>query len=132
KSCMHEFTVPEKELEKIKKLVTIGIILAIPITFLIYVNMLSIDLNHYVLFLLASPVKFWIGLRFYQGTFDALKHRTTNIDVLIAMGTTATWAYCTIITFVPSVFPFHDVYYDTSAIIIVFILIGRLLEQKTK
>lgn len=132
KSCMHEFTAPEKELRKIKMLVTIGILLAIPITFLTYVNILSITLNHYVLFLLATPVQFWIGWRFYQGTFDALKHRTTNMDVLIAMGTTAAWVYCTIVTFVPSIFPFHDVYYDTSAIIIVFVLIGRLLEQKTK
>ena len=132
KSCMHEFTAPEKELEKIKMLVTIGIIFAIPITFLTYVNILPIDLNHYVLFLLTTPVQFWIGWRFYQGTFDALKHRTTNMDVLIAMGTTAAWVYCTIVTFVPSIFPFHDVYYDTSAIIIVFVLIGRLLEQKTK
>jgi len=132
KSCMHEFTAPEKELEKIKMLVTIGILLAIPITFLTYVNVFQINLNHYVLFFLATPVQFWIGWRFYQGTFDALKHRTTNMDVLIAMGTTAAWTYCTIITFVPSVFPFHDVYFDTSAIIIVFVLIGRLLEQKTK
>lgn len=131
-SCMHEFTAPEKELGKIKMLVTIGILLAIPITFLTYANVLSITLNHYVLFLLATPVQFWIGWRFYQGTFDAIKHRTTNMDVLIAMGTTTAWAYCTIVTFVPNVFPFHDVYYDTSAIIIVFVLIGRLLEQKTK
>ncbi|HEU5487974.1 MAG TPA: heavy metal translocating P-type ATPase, partial [Candidatus Nitrosotalea sp.] len=132
KSCMHEFTAPEKELEKIKMLVTIGILLAIPITFLTYVDVFAITLNHYVLFLLTTPVQFWIGWRFYQGTFDALKHRTTNMDVLIAMGTTAAWVYCTIVTFVPSIFPFHDVYYDTSALIIVFVLIGRLLEQKTK
>lgn len=132
KSCMHEFTAPEKELEKIKMLVTIGILLAIPITFLTYVDVFAITLNHYVLFLLTTPVQFLIGWRFYQGTFDALKHRTTNMDVLIAMGTTAAWVYCTIVTFVPSIFPFHDVYYDTSAIIIVFVLIGRLLEQKTK
>ena len=132
KSCMHEFTAPEKELKKIKILVTIGILLAIPITFLTYVNVFQIDLNHYVLFFLATPVQFWIGWRFYQGTFDALKHRTTNMDVLIAIGTTTAWVYCTIVTFVPSALPFHDVYFDTSAIIIVFVLIGRLLEQKTK
>src|SRR6185437_14077532 len=132
KSCMHEFTAPEKELKKIKILVTIGILLAIPITFLTYVNVFQIDLNHYVLFFLATPVQFWIGWRFYQGTFDALKHRTTNMDVLIAIGTTTAWVYCIIVTFVPSALPFHDVYFDTSAIIIVFVLIGRLLEQKTK
>lgn len=132
KSCMHEFTAPEKELKKIKMLVTIGILLAIPITFLTYVDVFAITLNHYVLFLLTTPVQFWIGWRFYQGTFDALKHRTTNMDVLIAMGTTAAWVYCTIVTFAPNIFPFHDVYYDTSAIIIVFVLIGRLLEQKIK
>src|SRR6478736_2437915 len=71
KSCMHEFTAPEKKLKKIKMLVTIGILLAIPITFLTYVDVFAITLNHYVLFLLTTPVQFWIGWRFYQGTFIA-------------------------------------------------------------
>lgn len=131
-SCLHEFLAPEEELKKLKRFVTLGILLTIPIIFLTYVSVLPTDVNHYALFFLTTPVQFWIGWRFYQGTFDAFKHKTTNMDVLITMGTTAAWAYCTIVTFAPSVFPFHDVYFDTSAIIIVFILIGRMLEQKTK
>jgi len=131
-NCLNEFMAPEKELKKLKMFVIIGIALTIPISFLTYVSLFESHLTHYIIFALATPVQFWIGWRFYQGTIDAIKHRTTNMDVLIAMGTTAAWLYSSLITFIPGIFPFNEVYFDTSAIIIVLILIGRLLEQKTK
>ncbi len=130
--CLNEFMAPEKELKNLKRFVIIGLALAIPITFLTYVSLFEMHLNHYILFVLATPMQFWIGWRFYQGTIDAIKHRTTNMDVLIAMGTSAAWLYSSLITFIPGMFPFSEVYFETSAIIIVLILIGRLLEQKTK
>lgn len=131
-NCLNEFMAPEKELKKLKMSVMIGVSLTIPISFLTYVSLFESHFTHYILFALATPVQFWIGWRFYQGTIDAIKHRTTNMDVLIAMGTTAAWLYSSFITFIPGMFPFNEVYFDTSAIIIVLILIGRLLEQKTK
>lgn len=131
-NCLNEFMAPEKELKKLKIFVIIGVALTIPISFFTYVSLIEFHLTHYILFALATPVQFWIGWRFYQGTLDAIKHRTTNMDVLIAMGTTAAWLYSSFITFIPGIFPFNEVYFDTSAIIIVLILIGRLLEQKTK
>ena len=131
-NCLNEFMAPEKELKKLKMSVIIGVSLTIPISFLTYVSLFESHFTHYILFALATPVQFWIGWRFYQGTIDAIKHRTTNMDVLIAMGTTAAWLYSSFITFIPGIFPFNEVYFDTSAIIIVLILIGRLLEQKTK
>ncbi|MGI0047269.1 MAG: heavy metal translocating P-type ATPase [Nitrosotalea sp.] len=132
KNCLNEFLAPEKELAKLKRLVIIGAALTIPISILTYVSLLGIQLTHYILFALATPVQFWIGWRFYEGTIDAIKHRTTNMDVLIAMGTSAAWLYSSLITFVPGLFPFNEVYFDTSTIIIILIMIGRLLEQKTK
>lgn len=131
-NCLNEFMAPEKELKKLQRLVIIGAALTIPITFLTYILLFEIHLTNYILFALATPVQFWIGWRFYQGTIDAIKHRTTNMDVLIAMGTSAAWLYSSLITFVPGLFPFNEVYFDTSTIIIVLIMIGRLLEQKTK
>ena len=131
-NCVNEFVAPQKELDKLKKLILIGIGLIAPIIFLMWVPIFPEQQNHYILFALATPIQFWIGWRFYVGTIDALKHRTANMDVLIAMGTSAAWGYSTIITFFPEAFPFTKVYFETAAMIIVLILIGRLLEHRTK
>ncbi|MFQ5941830.1 MAG: heavy metal translocating P-type ATPase [Nitrososphaerales archaeon] len=131
-NCVNEFMAPEKELRKLINHVIIGSILTAPVIFLTYFSLLPLQINHYLLFALASTVQFWIGWRFYQGTRDAMHHRIANMDVLIAMGTTAAWSYSTIVTFVPTLFPFTQVYFETAAIIILIILIGRLLEQRTK
>ena len=131
-NCVNEFVAPQKELDKLKKLILIGIGLITPIIFLMWVPIFPEQQNHYILFALATPIQFWIGWRFYVGTIDALKHRTTNMDVLIAMGTSAAWGYSTIITFFPEAFPFTKVYFETAAMIILLILIGRLLEHRTK
>ncbi len=132
KNCVNEFVAPQKELDKLKKLIIVGIGLISPLIFLMWVPIFPEQQNHYILFALATPIQFWIGWRFYVGTIDALKHRTTNMDVLIAMGTSAAWGYSTIITFFPEAFPFTKVYFETAAMIILLILIGRLLEHKTK
>ncbi len=131
-NCVNEFVAPQKELDKLKKLILIGISLITPIIFLMWVPIFPEQQNHYILFALATPIQFWIGGRFYVGTIDALKHRTANMDVLIAMGTSAAWGYSTIITFFPEAFPFTKVYFETAAMIILLILIGRLLEHRTK
>lgn len=129
-NCFKQFTQPKKELERMKKLLLIGILLTAPIIVLTYVPVLPDQLSHYILFALATPVQFWIGLRFYKGAVDAFRQKTTNMDVLIAMGTTAAWTYSTIVTFLPGFFPFHDVYFETSAVIILLILTGNLLERR--
>ncbi|MFQ5969851.1 MAG: heavy metal translocating P-type ATPase [Nitrososphaerales archaeon] len=131
-TCLHEFLAPEIELKKLKVRVAIGASLTIPVIILTYISLLPMQLNHYILFALATPVQFWVGRRFYEGTFDALKHRTTNMDVLIALGTSVAWLYSTIVTFVPSIFPFTDVYFEAAAVITVLILVGRLLEHRMK
>ncbi len=131
-NCLNEFLAPEKELNKLKRLVIIGSVLTAPIVFLTWVSILPDQINNYVLFFFATPIQLWIGLRFYKGTIDAIKHRATNMDVLVAMGTSAAWLYSTIVTFVPDAFPFTETYFATAAIIIVLILTGRFLEHKTK
>lgn len=132
KNCLNEFIAPEKELAYLKKLVIIGVALTIPIALLTWISILPEQINRYVLFSLSLPIQLWIGLRFYRGTVEAFRHRTTNMDVLIAMGTSAAWVYSTLVTFAPQLFLFTEVYFETAAIIIVLILVGRLLEHKTK
>ena len=88
--------------------------------------------SDYVLFALDTPIQFIVGWRFYRGVYDSLKSRMGNMDVLIALGTSAAWAYSTVVTFAPSLFPSSGVYFDTSAVIITLILTGRYLEHVTK
>jgi P-type Cu+ transporter len=131
-SCMREFLAPEKELRKLKVEVLTSALLSIPILLFSYVPLLSAQSSHYVLFVLDAPLQFIIGWRFYRGTYDSLKARMGNMDVLIALGTSAAWAYSAVVTFAPGLFPFSGVYFDTSAVIITLILAGRYLEHVTK
>lgn len=131
-TCMNKFTEPERELRNLKRMLWIGSFLTLPIVILTYTTFIPMQLNHYVLFGLATPVQFWIGLRFYKGSIDGIKSKTANMDVLITFGTTAAWLYSTIITFSPDFFPFEQVYFETSSVIIMIILVGNILEEKSE
>ena len=141
--CLNEFTQPEKELRKLKIYVAISIALTIPIVFLSLPHMFPAQFGHllpmqimnytsYVMLTLATPLQFWIGWRFYRGLWDGIKARASNMDTLIAIGTTAAYLYSAVVTVAPGYFPFESVYFETAAIIITLILIGRLLETRTK
>ena len=143
KQCLDEFTQPEKELKKLKIYVVISIALTIPIVIFSLPHMLPtqfgsllpMDFMHYsnyMMLALATPLQFWIGWRFYRGLWDGIKARASNMDTLIAIGTTAAYLYSATVTIVPGSFPFESVYFETAAIIITLILIGRLLETRTK
>ncbi len=132
-TCLVQFQAPEKALARLKILVASGAALAIPITALTYLPLIANNgLNNLVLFLLSLPVQFVIGSRFYRGAYDALRSRIGNMDLLIALGTTAAWAFSATVTFFPSAFPTTSTYFETSAIIVTLILLGNLLEHLTK
>jgi P-type Cu+ transporter len=86
------------------------------------------------LLLLATPVQFWAGWRFYRGTWGALKHGQANMNTLVVMGTSAAYLYSVVATLAPQLFAAGraDVYFDTSSLIITLILLGRLLEARAK
>jgi Cu+-exporting ATPase len=90
----------------------------------------------YLLFVLATPVQFWAGLRFYKGAWGALKHRTSDMNTLIAVGTSVAYLYSAVAVFLPQLFEGARVemgyYFDTSSMIIALILLGRFLEAKAK
>jgi len=141
--CLNEFTQPEKELKKLKNYVTISIGLTIPIVILSLPHMFPshfealIPMNvmqytNFIMLALATPLQFWIGWRFYRGLWEGIRARASNMDTLIAVGTTTAYVYSAIVTIAPSYLPFKSVYFETAAIIITLILIGRLLETRTK
>jgi Cu+-exporting ATPase len=90
----------------------------------------------YVLWALATPVQFWAGLRFYKGAWGAIKHRRADMNTLIAVGTSAAYFYSVVAVLFPSVLTIGgtapNLYFDTSALIIAFILLGRYLEARAK
>ena len=90
----------------------------------------------FLLFVLATPVQFWAGRQFYVGAWGALKHRTSTMNTLIAVGTTVAYAYSVAVTFFrdTSLFSGQEAatYFDTSTAIIGLVLLGRYLEARAK
>ncbi|MFB3884786.1 MAG: heavy metal translocating P-type ATPase [Thermodesulfobacteriota bacterium] len=133
----------EAELRRLKWKFILGAILLGPILILMYGASLleawpglSKETNFLLQFLLATPVQFWAGWQFYVGFWKATKHKTSDMNTLIAVGTSAAYFYSLMATFFPHLFMVKglmlDVYYDTSAAIIVLILLGRFLEARAK
>ncbi|TSC85447.1 MAG: Cu2+-exporting ATPase [Microgenomates group bacterium Gr01-1014_7] len=90
----------------------------------------------WVQLILATPVQFWAGLEFYQATIPALRHRTANMDTLVALGTTVAYGYSAVVTISPQVVKNIGIeplpYFDVATIIIGLILLGRYFEAKAK
>ncbi|MFQ5441593.1 MAG: heavy metal translocating P-type ATPase [Thermodesulfobacteriota bacterium] len=126
-----------------RKLIT-GIVLTVPIFILTYPGVFGltsiVDIKRQTYFyfqlLFALPVQFWCGWQFYRGAVASAKHRTTDMNTLIAVGTSAAFLFSLTATFLPAIFEARgfspEVYYDTAAAIIVLILLGRLLEARAK
>jgi Cu+-exporting ATPase len=132
-ACLAQFQAPEKNLARLKRLVALGAAFTIPIAALTYLPIIpDRHINNLVMFVLSLPVQFVVGYRFYLGSYDALRSKIGNMDLLIGLGTTAAWVYSTIATFVPGFFPGSSTYFETSAIIITLIQTGNLLEYITK
>jgi len=89
-----------------------------------------------VQWLLATPIQFWAGWRFYKGALAVARHGSTDMNTLIAVGTSAAYLYSVAAVLAPDVFASTGqaaaVYFDTSAAIITLILFGRLLEARAK
>ena len=133
----------EAELSRLKLKFILGAILLAPILILMYGASLlekwvglSMETNFFIQFLLATPVQFWAGRQFYVGFWKATRHKTSDMNTLIAVGTSAAYLYSLIVTFIPQRIMVEglimDVYFDTSAAIIVLILLGRFLEARAK
>lgn len=149
-NCLDTFLKPEVEFRHLKVMTSFALVFGSVTAFFEYVYPLLIGAknwnvavlgfvpNYVLLFFLATPVQFIAGWRFYKGTRDAVRARQANMDSLIAVGTTAAWAYSTLITFFRSFFPQvlvatgPEVYFTETGLIIGFILLGKTMEHIVK
>ncbi|MFS0577159.1 heavy metal translocating P-type ATPase [Sporosarcina sp. 179-K 3D1 HS] len=86
-------------------------------------------MNPYMQWALATPVQFWIGWTFYKGSYFSLKNGSANMDVLVALGTSAAYFYSVYLVLSGSD---HGLYFETSAVLITLILLGKLFEAQAK
>lgn len=91
-------------------------------------------MNPWVQMALATPVQFFIGKQFYVGAFKALRNKSANMDVLVALGTSAAYFYSVYLAIESIENKTHsvDLYFETSAILITLIILGKLFEAKAK
>ena len=87
------------------------------------------ELPRWLQLVLATPVQFWIGWRFYDGAYKALRGGGANMDVLVALGTSMAWGFSTVVT----LFGLNQhVYFEGGAAVITLVLLGKLLEARAK
>jgi Cu+-exporting ATPase len=89
---------------------------------------------HVAEWLLATPVQFWAGRRFYRAGWGELKHASPGMNTLVMMGSTAAYGYSVLAILVPGLFPAGtaNLYFEAAAVIITLILLGKMLEAKAK
>jgi Cu+-exporting ATPase len=134
KSSDKEKAAREAEIKKLRNLFLFSLILSVPI-FIISMPFEWLDIQipyqSIILLLLATPVQFIVGYRFYKGAFSALKAKTASMDTLIAIGTSAAYFYSLFAVLFPEALGEH-VYFETAAVLITFIILGKWLEAITK
>ncbi len=149
--CVRKFESPEDELKSMKRRVTIALsgvliiaalrviatfTLAAGVTLITWAPIPSLPWFTwgYWLFILTTPIQFIGGWTFYKGAYNALKNKSLNMDFLIAMGTLTAWGFSTFVLFFPGVLPIkeRDVYFEVSAVIIAFVLLGKFMEDYIK
>ncbi|MFH1588382.1 MAG: heavy metal translocating P-type ATPase [Candidatus Diapherotrites archaeon] len=117
----------KKEISDLKKTLLFSAILSIPI-FIIGMFLMDLPFRIWVLFLLATPVQFIAGKNFYKGAWSSLKNKTASMDTLIAVGTSAAYFYSVfaLLGFV------SEQYFETAAMLITLVLLGKYLEAIAK
>ncbi|NYZ79520.1 copper-translocating P-type ATPase [Candidatus Micrarchaeota archaeon] len=123
-----ERQIREEEESQLKKLLAISIIFALPA---FAIGMFIMDFPHrgYVLLFLATPVQFIVGWRFYKSAWAGLKHKTANMDTLVALGTSAAYFYSLYLVMQDVM---GETYFETSAVLITFVMAGKYLEARAK
>ena len=124
------------EYEHLKQLLTISLIFSIPAAIIGMFFMMDgllfigweLPFAEYFLFILATPVQFYVGWQFYQGTWSALRNETASMDTLIALGTSAAYFYSVYLIF----FGEGSQYFEVSAILITLVILGKMLEARAK
>ncbi|TMC67538.1 MAG: heavy metal translocating P-type ATPase, partial [Chloroflexi bacterium] len=104
----------------------------------LYPNVMQAAWRPYVLFALATPVQLWSALPFYRGALSAARHRRTDMNTLVVVGTTTAYAVSVLATYFGPAFtavglaPERFLYYDTATVIVTLVLAGRYLEARAR
>jgi len=133
----------QKEIAKQKRKLIISAILSFPLlwamvshfSFTSFIWLPEIFMNPWFQLALATPVQFIIGKQFYVGAYKALRNKSANMDVLVALGTSAAYFYSLYLTVQSLEMSSHhqvEMYYETSAVLITLILLGKLFEALAK
>lgn len=128
----------EKEIRKLKWTLIASIILSSPLVLAMILSLIRVDVpylhDQYFQLALATPIQFIIGWRFYKHAFYALRSKSANMDVLIAMGTSAAYFFSLYNVFFEPVKMggMKDLYFEAAAVIITLILLGKYLEAVAK
>jgi Cu+-exporting ATPase len=136
----HEKAARDREIRRLRTKVLVGAALSVPLMLGSFPEwfpwMPEIVTRHAVLFLLATPVHFWVGWQFHRGAWAALRHRTADMNTLVSVGTSAGYLYSVLVTFAPELFAGRGlsggVYFETVAILHTLIILGRYLEARAK
>ncbi len=126
-----------RHVRALRNRVIVGILLSIPIVIGTYVKNLPFLSNPWVLWLLATPVQFYVGSKFLRGAWGALKHRTADMNVLVALGTLAAYFSSLAFLLFPQFFARSqiiqaEVYFDAAAVIVTLVLLGKYLEARSR
>ena len=123
-----------KNFNELKKLFFTSITITISIFILAFSSILDKPLNTYIIFVLASIIQFYCGARFYKLAYKAVVNKNYDMNVLVALGTSAAYFYSSFVVFFPSLFPenLRFMYFDGAAVIISFVILGRFLEENSK
>ncbi|MBU0923497.1 heavy metal translocating P-type ATPase [bacterium] len=119
---------------KLRNIFSISMTLTIVMFYFAFFPIENSQNNQYIMFVLATIVQFYAGRRFYTLAYKAVSNNNYDMNVLVALGTSAAYFYSVFVVFFPSLFPenLRFLYFDGAAVIISFILLGRLLEERSK
>ncbi|MCX7922435.1 MAG: heavy metal translocating P-type ATPase [Clostridia bacterium] len=130
----------EKEVKRLRIELITSALLSSPLIMAMLLSIVHLDIaflhNAYFQLIVATPIQFFIGARFYKNAYHALRARSSNMDVLIAMGTSAAYFFSVYNTFFqeakPGMMGMKDLYFEAAAVIITLILLGKYLEAVAK
>jgi len=130
----------KKEVDGIKRKVFLGVILSLFIYILSFPELFGIggvfsdNLRLFILFLLATPIEFWVGWQFWRGAWFALRRFSANMDTLVALGTGVAYIFSVAVMILAFSGMSLDIYiyFDISAIVITLVMLGKYLEAKAK
>ncbi|MDP2907642.1 MAG: heavy metal translocating P-type ATPase, partial [Nanoarchaeota archaeon] len=128
KDADREARLREKEIKSLRLKLITGILLSAPA---LIISMFIMDLPYriFILWFLATPVQFYIGAQFYKGAWGALKNKTSGMDTLIAMGTSAAYFYSVYVVLFD---PMGHQYFEAAAVLITLVVLGKYLEAIAK